>query len=49
VEFLPDEATPFMMSAVRVFGREVLAAGRESVTEPTQEAVGRQLLDRGLR
>ena len=42
--FLAEEVTPFMVSAIRVFGLEVLAAEDEGMALPDQEAVGRELL-----
>jgi tetratricopeptide (TPR) repeat protein len=42
--FLADETTPFMVSAIRVLGLEVLAAKDEGIALPDSEAVGRELL-----
>lgn len=42
--FLAEEVTPFMVSAIRVLGLEVLAAEDEGMALPDQEAVGRELL-----
>jgi len=42
--FLAGEVTPFMVSAIRVLGREVLAAEDEDMALPDREAAGRELL-----
>lgn len=42
--FLADEAMPFVVAAVRVFGARVLAADEDGATLDSQAAVGRQLL-----
>jgi hypothetical protein len=42
--FLAGETTPFMVSAIRVLGLEVLAAEDEGMALPDSEAVGRELL-----
>ncbi len=42
--FLAGQVTPFMVPAIRVLGREVLAAGEEGMALPDSEAVGRGLL-----
>src|SRR6266566_2841320 len=42
--FLADAVTPLMVSAIRVLGLEVLAAGDAGMALPDQGAVGRELL-----
>jgi tetratricopeptide (TPR) repeat protein len=41
--FLPGKVTPFVVSAVRVLGRDVLAAGDEAMAPADREAAGREL------
>jgi tetratricopeptide (TPR) repeat protein len=42
--FLPDEATPFVVAAVRLLGPDAFSDGQAGRAEPSREAVGRQLL-----
>ena len=44
--FLPDEATPFVVAAVRLPGSDAFSDGQAGRAAPGQEAVGRQLLSR---